>query len=879
MNKKPILFRLIFALIVVAVFALSMYPLSPRNFIDVLKKRLIKPQVTEQEISNYYDSNQDKFKENGTLKPLDKVSDEIKKIIAERNEQKIQEVIKMAEDRTKKDGSIYPSIAIEDAAKQLNVDLINYVKLKNANSNSDVISDIRKQASGSIRLGIDLNGGAEFILKLEEKQKTEEGDKELKKGDFDQYRDAAIEILRNRLETDKIYETEISPLGGSYVSLKVPIVSKDEKLKLLKIIKMSARLQFSLVSRDNAQLVGEYERDPLNFKCPMEYKMMEMIDIQPGEKPKKLIYFVKKKSEMDGKDVENAFPSADQFGQRYISLSFNSKGATRFGQVTAENVGRQLAIILDGTLYSAPSIREAILGGQAQITGSFSAEEAQQISTALISGSLPVKIDVEAVFDTDPTLGVEEVKSGTISGIISLILVAFFMIVYYLKAGVVATIALFVNTILLIGSMAAFEATLTLPGIAGIILTIGMAVDANVLINERIREELANNKTLPVAIDAGYDRAFLTILDSNLTTLMVAMILIWQGTGPIKGFAVALAIGIITSMFSSIFITRLIFDIMARTSNFRKLKMLQFFGETHFNFVKTSRIFMYISVSLIILSISAVIYKNGALGIDFSGGTRITYSYDKRVPEADIAAALTENGFQSPKVTYKANMIESGDNKKLEIVLKKGVEKNISPKEDIAKVLDSKFPGFDLKGGEEVSIGHLIGMQFAKTATFAMILAIIGMIIYISLRFEFSYGIAAIIAIFHDIVITAGLYIICGGEFSLNVVAALLTILGYSVNDTIVVFDRIRENLKLVKNKSYNDIIDLSINQTLSRTILTGGTTMMVTVVMLLMAGMSLRDFLIVLLVGIIVGTYSSIYVASPIISFWHKKSAADKIS
>lgn len=878
MNKKPVLFRTIFAVIITGVFALSMYPLSQQDFFKVFKSRLVAPTISEKNIKEYYDSNPDKFKENGNLLPLDKVSDKVKTDVAAANEKNIQEVMSLAEQKIGKDKSLFASVALDDAARELNVDLTEYVKFKGATSNRDVISDIRRLSGGSIRLGIDLNGGAEFILGLDPTEKTEDGGKEFKDKDFEQYRDAAIEILRKRLENEKIFEAEISPLGGKYVSMKVPIVAKEEKLKLKRLIEMSAKLQFALVSVDNDRLVAEYEKDPIKFICPMDLRMMHTIDMTPGEKPKKLIYFVKRKPEMDGSNVETASVAADQYGQRYISLSFNSKGATRFGQVTRENVGRQLGIILDGTLYSAPNIREAIEGGNAQISGNFAAEEAQQISTALVSGNLPFKISVEAVFDTDPTLGVQEVKNGTISGIISLILVALFMIVYYLKAGVVASVALLVNTVLLMGAMAAFEATLTLPGIAGLILTIGMAVDANVLINERIREELANNKTLAVAIDAGYDRAFLTILDSNLTTLMTALILMWQGTGPIKGFAVALTIGIITSMFSSIFITRLIFDIMGKTSNFRKLKMLQFFKETHFKFVKMSRIFMYVSIALIIISVVSVVYKNGALGIDFSGGTRITYDYSKRVPEADIAAVLTAAGFQSPKVTYKANMLESGENKKIEIVMKKGIEKNISPKDDIAKLLDSKFVGFDLRGGEEVSIGYLIGKQFAKSASFAMFLAILGMIAYISLRFEFSYGIAAIIAIFHDIIITAGIYILCGGELSLNVVAALLTILGYSVNDTIVVFDRIRENLKLVKNKSYNDIIDLSVNQTLSRTVLTGGATVMVTVVMLLMAGMSLRDFLIVLLIGIVVGTYSSVFVASPIISIWHKKSAADKI-
>lgn len=881
MNKKPVLLRILFSVVVVLVFAASMYPLGQQDFIKVFKKRLIKPQVTQQEISEYYDKNNDKFKENGVLKPLDKVSNEIKKLIEEKNEKDIQEVFRIAEEKIKKDPSMFPSIAVEEAARELNVDLIKYFKFKNAISNKDVISEIRKQASGSIRLGIDLNGGAEFILRLEEKEKLEEGDKD--KRSFEQYRDAAIEILRNRLESEKIFETEISPFGSQYISLKVPIVSKEEKLKLKRLIEMSAKLQFCLVHRDNDRIIAEYTKDPLNYKCEIGYRIMEMVDVRPGEKPKKLLYCVKIKPEMDGKDIENAFPSTDQYGQRFISLSFNSKGASRFGQVTRENVGRQLAIILDGTLYSAPRINEAIEGGHAQITGSFTNEEVQQISTALISGSLPVKISVDAVFDTDPTLGLEEVKSGTKSGILALVLTAIFMLVYYRRAGVAAVIALAVNIVLILGALAAFEATLTLPGIAGIILTIGMAVDANVLINERIREELANNKTLPVAIDAAYNRAFLTILDSNLTTLMTALILMWQGTGPIKGFAVTLAIGILTSMFTALFLTRLVFDIMGRIFNFRTMDMMQFFAKPDFDFLKHKKIAIGLSTVLIVLSIGTIIAKNGALSIDFTGGTRVTFNYEKRVSDKDITSTLATAGFSGAKVSYKTNMIETGENKKLEVVLRdkdiSSLKENTTPKDEIAKILNQKFPELKLHGGEETSLGALIGRQFAKTALFAIFLAIIGMIAYISLRFEFSYGIAAIIALVHDIIISAGIYVMLGGEMSLNVVAALLTILGYSVNDTIIVFDRIREDLSLIKNKSYNSIINLSINQTLTRTVLTSGTTLLVVVVMLLMAGLAIRDFLSVLLIGLIVGTYSSIYVASPVISMWHKKTAADKIS
>ncbi len=846
MNKKPVLFRIIFYSFIILVFAWSMYPLRQQDFYKTFEKMVSKP------------------------------------------DKQFEDVIALAKDKQLKDKSMYSSSAVLDAAAELGVDLTKYVSIKNTTSNKDVISAVRKQAASSIRLGIDLNGGAEFLLELQPKEESQE-DKEARKdskADFDQYRDAAIEIIRNRLGNEKIYELEISPVGDRYISLKVPLVNKEEKLRLLNLIKMSAKLQFALVAKDNDRLVSEYQADPKNFKCPIELRMMEMTDLSPGEKPKKRIYFINRRQEMDGRDIATAFPSIDQYGQRFISLSFNNRGTTHFGKVTEENTGRQLAIILDGTLYSAPVIREPILGGHAQITGSFSDEEARQISTALISGNLPVNIMVQAVFDIDPTLGKEEVQTGIKSGIVATVATVLFMLIYYLRSGVVAGVALMANIVLVLGAMAAFEATLTLPGIAGIILTIGMAVDANVLINERIREELDNSKTLPSAIEAGYDRAFITILDSNLTTLMTALILMWQGTGPIKGFAVTLSIGILTSMFTAIYVTRLIYDLMLRYTQIKSLKMMRFFSRPNFDFLGTSKYWISISVLLVVLSIGGMIWKGRqGFSIDFTGGTRVTYSYVASVPAGDIAKELEAKGY-TVKVTYKSNMLETEESKKLEIVVRdrdisksdKAGSKNISPKEDIEDILTKKFPQMKIGGGEETSIGGLIGLQFTKSAIIALVLSIMGMIAYLALRFELSYGVAANIALLHDVVVAAGLYVLCGGELSLNVIAALLTIMGYSVNDTIVIFDRIRENLTLVKNRNYKDIINLSVNQTLSRTILTSFTVFLVLIIMLAMGGTTIRDFCTVMLVGVIVGTYSSVFIASPIVSVWHKKSQADSM-
>ncbi|MHB9138571.1 MAG: protein translocase subunit SecD [Victivallaceae bacterium] len=852
MNNKPILLRTIIALAVTAVFAISIHPLTQRDFYATFKSIL-----------------------------KDSKNPDMDKLVADAR--KKQEV----------NPSLFPSQALLLAADEKGIDMKNYVNGKDLNDNSDVLSVVRKKASSSIRLGLDLNGGAEFLLELVPDKKDDVNaqavvesnvkDAKGKNADsqnsrtYDNFRDLAIETLRKRMESQKIFETEISPAGGRYISLRVPVVSKDEKLKLLNLIKMSARLSFCLVHEDNQALVRKYLDDPQNFIAPIGYMKMETVDFVKGQKPVTQIYFVERHGVMGGKDVVDAFPTADQYGQRKIILRFNSKGATDFGDVTTEYLNRQLAIVLDGKLYCAPVIRSAITDGSAEISGKFSTEEAKGISDALASGSLP-QINVEAIFDTDPTLGADNVRNGIWAGVLAMMVLAASMITYYRRAGVVAIIGLVVNIIMVLGSMAAFDATLTLPGIAGIILTMGMSVDANVLIYERVREELNNGKTVLNAIDLGYSKAFLTIIDSHLTTLFTGVILMFVGTGAIKGFAVTLNIGIITSLFSSLFITRLVFDIMQRKSHFKTLKMMHIFTQPHYDFLRASRVLLTISTIMIVVSIATFAIKGkNCLGVDFVGGTQITFSYADSIPPQQVTEALAAAGYEA-KVTYKTNAALGGDNKKMEIVIRKNVkvdassQNSSSPKEYIAKLLNDKFPNAKLSGGLESSLGGLVGWEFSKSAILSVILAFAGIIVYVALRFEFDYGVSAVIALIHDVIISLGIYMLLGREISLSVVAAILTIIGYSIMDTIVVFDRIRENLKLVKDKPYKEIVNMSINQTLSRTVLTAFTVFIVVFILFLFGGTAINDFVFVMMLGVVIGTYSSVVVASPIIAVWHKK-------
>ena len=421
--------------------------------------------------------------------------------------------------------------------------------------------------------------------------------------------------------------------------------------------------------------------------------------------------------------------------------------------------------------------------------------------------------------------------------------------------------------------------TLTLPGIAGIILTIGMAVDANVLIYERIREEIESKKTVLNAIDLGFDRAYSAIFDSNITTLVVAVILLWQGTGAIKGFAITLAIGVFTTLFTAVFLTRLLFDLMTRFMSVKSLKMHSFVGRgTHVDFLGLRKYALACSAILILATFIFVgIRGKECLGIDFTGGTQVELSFKEAVPAEKISTFLKSQGFEN-KVTYKTGSAVDAQ-KKLEIIIRdteggtteKTAEAGAVVMEKVTNALNKEFPAAAFKGETQSTLGALIGQTFMKSALISLILSFAVMIIYLTFRFQFSYSIAGTVVLVHDVIIGVGLYLMCGGQITLNVVAAALTIVGISINDTIVTFDRVRENLTLVKDRSYWDIINLSINQTLGRTILTTSTILMVLVMQLVFGGSGIRDFVSVMLFGLLVGTYSSVFITNLIIAYWHK--------
>ena len=842
MENRPLLLRTCITVFVIALFIIGMYPLRERDYYQVFMEMLKNP---------------------GDKEAAALVEDAKK--LKEANPQ------------------LFQSQVLLQAAENRKIDLTKKVKGDGLLDNRDVMSLIRKNASGSIRLGLDLAGGVEFYLELvpdegllsdvpaEGKGESRAEIEARMDNEFNRYRDVAIEILRKRLEGQKIFEAEIAPSGKRYVVLRAPVVARDEKLKLLDLIKMSAKLNFRMVHDNNAALVAEYLKSPATFQVPIGYELMSNSD-----NPAEPVILVNRRPEMDGKGISMAQATRDEYGQRRIVLRFNSQGAEDFAKVTSNNIGKRMAIVLDGKLYCAPSINSAITGGSAEITGKFSEEEAKTIADALMSGSFPFQIKVNAVFDTDPKLGASNISNGIWVGILSMIAVAVFMVIYYRLSGLISVAALCVNIVLILGAMAAFNCTLTLPGIAGIVLTIGMAVDANVLVFERIREELEKGRKLKNAVDVGFDRALPSVLDANITTLLTSIILMSVGTGAVKGFAVTLSIGILTSLFTALFMSRLIFDYLFRFTKFDHISMLSVMRRRKFDFVKSRKVSFLIAAAFIMFTgVLIMVRGTSILGVDFTGGTVVSFNYAEKVPQDQIQKVLVAAGYDEPTVTYKANIASANGEEKVEILIRGDLTKkgeNKSPKDELASILNKSFPKAKFEGGLESSVGGLIGWEFTKAAVLAVALAFVGIGVYIMLRYEYTYAMTGVLALMNDVFVVLGIYLLMGRTISLTVVAALLTVIGYSINDKVVIFDRIRENVALKVCSNYIDTVNLSVNQTISRTMLTSITTFIVVFILYLGGGVAINDFVLIMMLGVIVGTASSMFIAAPAIAIWQTR-------
>lgn len=693
-----------------------------------------------------------------------------------------------------------------------------------------------------INLGLDLQGGMYLVLKVDTDKIPEEAREDAP--------NRALEIIRNRIDQFGVREPLIQRQGKDSIVVQLPGVTDRDRA--IELIGRTALLEFKIVEDDEE--LNQRARDG---------------DIPDGYELKKIAQetlLIHEEVVLAGDTLINAEVKFDQsrFNEPYIAIEFNSKGAAIFSEITAQNIGKRLAIVLDGKIHTAPRINEKIPSGRASITGRFTVEEASDTALILRAGALPAPIYIEEERTVGALLGRDSIQSGVRASLIGVALVLGFMLIYYLFAGIVASIAMLLNFVIVLGVLGWFHTTLTLPGIAGMILVIGMAVDANVLIYERIREELKTGKHIRSAVAAGYNKAFTTILDSNITTLIAAALLFKFGTGPIRGFGVTLSIGIMASMFTAIFVTRIIFDLVTTNKKFEKLPMLQFFKKTNIDFIGKRWIAYALSAIVLIVGMS-VFFSRGekAYGIDFTGGQLQEYSFAREVKVEDVRRLLVDIGIKDATIQHVG-----GKNHVL-----------IKTTDDVASDISRKFDESLRSNPSNLlrveKVGPSIGRFLRKSARLAVLWSLIGILIYVAIRFKnIGFAVAGVIALFHDVFIAMGFLAITGRELNLTIVAALLTIAGYSINDTIVIYSRIRENIKLYRKASMKEIVNMSLNQTLSRTVLTTFTTLLAVSSIFLFGGEVLRDFSFTLLIGIVSGIYSTIYIAAPLVIFWHDKRA-----
>jgi len=568
----------------------------------------------------------------------------------------------------------------------------------------------------------------------------------------------------------------------------------------------------------------------------------------------------------------------------YLLLEFDNEGASNWERITGDNVDERVSILLDGNIYSVATIQERISGSGTRLSGSFTVEEARDLRLVLKAGSLPARLIIAEEQTIGPSLGKTAISNGMIAGIVGLALIATFMVVYYGTSGIIAIAALIFD-MLIIGAFLCFpgplarfgvtglNATLTLPGIAGIILTIGMAVDSSVLIYERIREELASGKGIRSAVDAGYSRAFVTILDANLTTFITALVLYKFGTGPIRGFAVTLSIGIMASMFCSLVFTRAVFSMLLAQVKRTKVSIgkIAFIKDAHYAVTSIRKKTYVLSMAVILIGLIAYFVNGGLnLSIDFTGGLETNVISTTHPTTEDLASSLSAGGLESVQVQSLQDW--GGDGNAYVI------RTSTSDKETVYGVLEAENCTLmeDEGGNSEASfikqIGPRVGAELRSKAIDSILMAMFFIVLYIWYRFQFKWGVAAVVALLHDVLITVGLLALLQVNISLTIIAALLTIVGYSINDTIVVFDRIREDNRLRKGKTFAETVNKGINETLSRTVVTSVTTFIAVLMLFIFGSGEIKDFALTLMIGIVVGTYSSIFVASPILIDWHAR-------
>ena len=704
-----------------------------------------------------------------------------------------------------------------------------------------------------IALGLDIQGGTSFLIRLKG------GDKEVNKGMLDQ----AVEVIRKRVDYFGGGEPIISPVGSDRILVQIPGLDTAKIQEARDQLSRVAKLEFRLVYPDNGERLRAI--DAGKEVIPPEYRIESYKHTaEANEKPVEERLLVKKKADLGGDRVSasNAYYGNEGWT---VQLKFDSEGAKKFGQITEQYKGHRFAIVLDGLIQSAPVIRDAIYGGDAIITGKFSEHEARGLASVL-ENPLQTPVSIEEERSVSPTLGLDSIRASILAGLVGLAITLVCVAIYYKIPGLVANLALIINLVLLIGALTMFHFVLTLPGIAGIILTIGLSVDANVLIYERLREEMALGKSLKVAVKTAYEKAFSSIFDANVTTLITAAILFWKASGPVKGFAISLTLGILASLFTALIVGRNCLGWFVDTGRLKRISMLHLISAQNINFLGKGFLACMCSLALLLAGALAF-YTRGDrnFGVDFRGGDLITLSAPGKIDIGQVRDALKPIGFAD------ASIQESTQGGKSYITVRTPLKTSDKVEKQIMQTIPGT--GFKVEGSERV--GALVGGELAKSSLIALGLGILGILIFVTFRFELSFAVGAIVALLHDVLMTVGMFSLLGRELTLTMVGAVLTIAGYSINDTIVVYDRIREGLASGRRGTIEEIMNSSINQTLSRTILTSTVTLIPILCLFFFGGAVLRDFSLAIIVGVVVGTYSSIFIASPIVLWWTRARGA----
>jgi len=691
---------------------------------------------------------------------------------------------------------------------------------------------------GTREINLEAGEGGRFRLSL-----TEEAIRQAEARAVEQ----SVEIVRRRIDQVGVNEPVVARQGRDRILVQLPGIDDPGRIK--RLLGQTAKMSFHLLGAGpgspGTKLLPSADAAYGNDKIP-----------------------VRSRVELDGARLRDASAGRNgQTGEWVVNFSFDAAGAKRFADITTRNVGKPFAIVLDGKVISAPVIREPITGGQGQISGHFSAQGANDLAVLLRAGALPAPLTVVEERSVGPELGADAIRAGVIACVVGFVLVVGYMSVSYGLFGLFANIALLFNLALTLAALSCLQATLTLPGIAGILLTLGMSVDANILINERIREEVRNGAGPLAALETGFRRAFATILDSNLTTLIKMALLYAVGTGTVKGFAVTISLGIITSMFTATVVARWMIVTWVRWRRRESLPLkwgLRLVPEqTRIAFMKGRIAGLVVSVVLSLASIGLFFVPGLNYGVDFAGGTVVEIRTDGPADFQQLREATGQLGLgpvslqQFGPPTDVLLRFEQAPG---------GAAAQQPALERVQQTLIESFPGTSIRRVE--TVGASVSAELFRDGMLALGLAAVAMLLYIWFRFEWQFGVGAVATMLLDVTKTVGFFALTGMQFNLTAIAAILTIMGYSINDKVVVYDRVRENLRLYRRMPLRELIDLSINQTLGRTVGTSLALFLATVPLALFGGEALQDFAWVLLFGVVLATSSSIFIAAPILLF-----------